>query len=246
MRTEAEVEEFRARAYFRHVILCRKCEGRGRRCSCREQFEYALEAYESCVPRQFWYVKDDQVKHNRQAFDLVIRRYVANFRRALKHGYGLLLTGDNGTGKTMFCSYVIVCALRASFTAYYTTMPQLDLDIKAGFNDAERQRRLSLMLTSDFVVIDELGKERVKASNRYMDAQLERVFKERLDDSMPVIFATNLSLQHLHQAYGPTVKSMLQGRFYTVCMEPGDYRRNQGAEMVREMGYDKPDSGSGV
>lgn len=246
MKSEDDVDEYRRRLYYKRVLMCPKCAGDSPRCSCHESYETTLAAYEACIPRQFRGMKAEDIEGNSRAYQSICQ-YVKNIRVAHKHGYGLILCGDNGTGKTMLCSHLLMCAMRAGRTAYYTTAPQLDLDHKEGFGDAEKARRLSYMLTSDFVVIDELGKERAKHSNKYMDAQMERLIKQRVDNAWPTILATNLQLLELQQAYGDTVKSMLTGKFYVIRTQPGDYRLKQRADMVREMGYDAdPEAGPGV
>jgi DNA replication protein DnaC len=94
------------------------------------------------------------------------------------------------------------------------------------------------MLTSDFLAIDELGKERSKSNNNYMDSQIERIIKGRLDDNQPMLLATNMDLETLEKAYGPTISSILLGKFRVVMMEPGDYRVRLRERMVRNMGYE--------
>jgi hypothetical protein len=71
-----------------------------------------------------------------------------------------------------------------------------------------------------------------------MDSQIERIIKGRLDDNQPMLLATNMDLETLEKAYGPTVSSILLGKFQAVMMEPGDYRAKLRDRMLKEMGYE--------
>jgi DNA replication protein DnaC len=123
---------------------------------------YRVACFEACIPRTFWNVSSADITYNVQVFSSVVVRYRKRLRRALREGYSLLFVGDNGVGKTMFSSYLLTQAIKRGFTAYYTTLTRLDADIKRGFRDKEADQRLQLMLESDFVAIDEVGKENYK------------------------------------------------------------------------------------
>lgn len=238
MRTEEEVADFKSRAFQQYVLKCKACKGKDVDCECRKKFSVSVAAYEGCIPQDFWWTMDDDVTNNRAVFDQTIVPYVAKIKTALRNGYGLLFLGDNGVGKTYFISYILMEAIRKGRTVYFTTMPDLDYNIKRGFKNGVVEERLRYMLTSDFMAIDELGKERAKADNTFMDAQVERIMKRRLDDSYPMLLATNMDADSLDKAYGPTVASMLTGKFQAVMMEPGDFRSSLQKRMVKEMGYD--------
>jgi DNA replication protein DnaC len=237
MRTIQEVKAFYAAAFHKYVDRCEKCEGIDMDCECRRKTNFMTACYESCIPKDFWYIKPESVNHNRTAFDGSVLPYVKSMNKALRRGYGLLFLGDNGAGKTYFISFILTEAIKRGRTAYFTTMPDLDWYIKRSFNDNAVATRLEEMLTSDFVAIDELGKERAKNSNVFMDAQVERMMKRRIDDCQPMLLSCNMEFGELNTAYGPTVSSMLNGKFQQVHMEPGDYREILHKEMTKEMGY---------
>ncbi len=238
MRTREEVEEFKSKAFQLYVMNCKSCYGKDSKCLCRIKYDIALLAYEGCIPQDFWCVKEGDVTNNIDVFKQTVIPYVKNLRKALKYGYGLVFFGDNGVGKTYFMSYILMSAIRKGKTVYFTSMPDLDYNIKRGFRDSEIEKRLNYMLSSDFLAIDELGKERIRTDNSYTDSQVERILKKRLDDNFPVLLATNMDYQSLSESYGPTVTSMLSGKFQMVTMEPGDFRTSLRERMIKEMGYE--------
>lgn len=239
MRTEEEVSDFRARAFQRIVTRCEACNGGDDLdCECRKKHDRIVAAFEACIPQDFWWIKESDVTNNLTVFNEVVKPYVDKLNKALRRGYGLLFLGDNGVGKTYFISYILMAAIRKGRSTYYTTMPDLDYNIKRGFKNAEIEERLHWMLTSDLLAVDEVGKERAKSSNAYMDAQVERLLKRRIDDSKSILLATNMDMDSLDKAYGPTVASMLAGKFQSLTMEPGDFRSMVRERMIEEMGYE--------
>jgi len=198
--------------------------------------DYYTQCYEAGVPRTFWDIRRDDVRYNVEPFRSVVCRYVARRRRALRHGYSLLLLGDNGCGKTMFMAYVLTQVIRRGNTAYYTTLAQLDVDIKRGFKDGEAEGRLNDLLGSDFVAIDEIGKEHYRADS-YLNTRLELLMKQRYDDGEPMLMGTNLDFGTLCEMYGASMTSMWEGKYQRVTLESGDFRRSVSSKMRRDMGY---------
>ena len=239
MRTKIEVQEYEADNYCEIIQGCPVCGGHNPDCACRAKHRASTQAYEACVPRDFWTVKAADITYNVEVFKGMVAPYCRRIVHARARGYGLAFLGDNGVGKTMFISYVLMTALRRGLTIYYTTLPKLDWDIKRSFNDRWIADRLKWMLTSDFLAIDEMGKEKFKAGDNYMRMQVERILKERFDESMPTLIATNADSPGLEDIYGTTLTSILLGKYKLVTMEPGDYRGKLGAKMASEMGYNK-------
>lgn len=238
MRSEEEVDEFTSTCAAARTS-CKKCKGKKPDCPCADRARVRAAAFEACVPKDFWDSKPSDVKFNEEVFLDVVVPYTEKIITARKNGYGILFLGDNGVGKTMFMSYVLMSAIRRGLTAYYVTMPQLDYHIKRGFNSHAYADRLQLMLTSDFIAIDEMAKERFKDGDSYIRTQVERILKQRFDDSLPVLMATNADFEGLRDVYGSTLASILVGKYQTVQMKPGDFRNNLRDEMNKRMGYGK-------
>lgn len=220
MRLGAEVEEFRA---DRAALVG------------PERAAYEAAMYRGHVPQLHWFVEPDQVRHNRAAFRQVVVQYRKNMRKAYKNGYGLLFLGDNGTGKTMFISYLLGRAVVKGFSVYYTTLAQLDIDTKRGFDDKQQQARLAELTNSDFLAIDELGKEHFKQGS-YLRTVLEALLKSRYDDGYPTFMASNVDYDDLCELYGTTIQSMWEGRYHMVRLEGGDFRKKAAQKMRKDMG----------
>ena len=195
--------------------------------------------FQSCVPLRFQEVKDSDVTHNRAVWEKFILPYEKKFKSARHHGFGIYLEGSNGVGKTMFMSYLLVQAVRAGYSAYYTTAMDLDYDMKRGFSDREVATRIEEMLWSDFWGFDELGGEQFKSGDNWAKMQVERVLKFRLDNKLPTIVASNSNPRKIESAYGPSVRSILTGSYQHVLLDGGDFRGKIQERMHSLMGYKK-------
>lgn len=242
MRTESEVESFKAEA-IRIVLDCQEpeCDGSlDSDCICVRKYQFEIEAYEACIPQDFWYTKTSDVTVNTENFKKYVKKYVVKLGVAHRKGYGLVFTGSNGVGKTTFLSYIGANAIRKGRTSYYSTVPELDHDLKKGFDDTHAKFRLEVMLTSDFLLLDEMNKETFKDIEKptWFKTQLERILKKRFDENKPVLMATNATPSQLIATYGPTFASMLSGKYRVVVMTPGDIRPMLSKKMLKEMDYE--------
>ena len=235
MRTEHEVNSFQRRTRAEITAKC-KCSDS---CDCREKAVFLVKLYESCIPHDFWDLTSKDIKFNVGSYNNVVKKYIKNLNTALRNGYGLLLSGDNGVGKTTFISLVLKDALGKGRTAYYTTLPDLLYDISKGFRDKDLSERIEYLLSSDFVAIDEIGKDKTK--NRIFAAEFhfERILKNRFDSALPTLLASNMSQKEIKATYGKTVDSMLRGKYQTIAMKEGDFRGELRKRMVKAMDYGK-------
>lgn len=197
---------------------------------------YLTECYAAGVPRSFWNVRSSDVTHNKEIFSKVICQYRKMRRKVLSKGWGLVLMGDNGSGKTMFASYVATQFLRRGTSIYYTTLVGLNEDFKRGFSDPAFSARLETALEADFLVLDELGKE--LRADGHLGVRLEQILKQRYDDARPTVLATNLSWDELVKRYGSSIESMLEGRYLKVPLSAGDYRKVSKHRMKKDLKVD--------
>jgi DNA replication protein DnaC len=240
MRTAEEVSDFFQNIKIKILQKCKKCGGTGKRgCSCRKKANYLLSAYEACIPRDFWSIKKSDVVYNKKTFKGTILNYVSRCDKALAKGYGLLIVGNNGSGKSFFLSYILGEFIKKGRFTYYTTATRLEYDLRREWKDRKISSRLEQMMGSDFVAIDELGKEKEnKAKDNYVTSHVERFLKQRFDDGMPTLLASNNGYKELCESYGETFSSMIKGRYKIVGLSSRDYRIKLGEKMEREMGYD--------
>lgn len=224
MRFESEVEDYAARIKL-------DCTA--------EDYVTNVDLYRSCIPFDFWYVRDKDVEYNRDLWEGCVKKYIGNLKLAHRRGYGLFFEGDNGVGKSMFISHVLLQAIKAGYSAYYTTVLDLDFNLKRGMNCPEIMERMDEMLAADFLALDELVKERFKDGDSWMRTQVERILKGRNDNNHPTLTASNASLDDIGSEYGSSVKSVLAGNKYQhAVFDSGDFRELMRDKMQKDMGYE--------
>lgn len=233
MRDKKDVEEHSLLTFRKIVQSCKKCSGLDNECVCRLKHQIARAAYEACIPAGFKNLKKSDVKSNRDLFEEIVLKYVENLKTALYEGYGLFFIGDNNSGKTTFISYILMTAIRAGRTVYYTTESQLEHDIKSGWKFPENQKRLDWLLTSDFLAIDEVGKKKDRSLINY---EVDRLIKMRCDNNDPAILASNKNLRELNRIYGPTFNKIIDKKYKVVTLQPVSMK-DAPKKMKRKMGY---------
>jgi DNA replication protein DnaC len=225
MRSEQDVEEYEIKQSYR-PHECKVCKGLDSKCECRREVYRDIKKYEACIPLDHWNATQRDIVHNVEVFDKVIVKYAEKLKMAYNRGYGLILIGEPGSGKTTFLCYILVRSIEKGYLPYYTTFARLEHHLKMGFHDPVAARRLEAMLTSSFVAIDDMGKENYKGGDSYFRAQFERILRERYEDRAPTLLATNSTPDVWTETYGASVESILSGKFVVAYMDPGDMRKS--------------------
>ena len=194
---------------------------------------FMVECFAAGVPKSFWFCLAKDVSYNQEVFQKIVCRYASKRKTILRRGWGMALMGDNGSGKTMFASYLATQFLRRGTSVYYTRVPKLNEDFKRGFKDDVFAVRLNEALEAELLVLDELGKE--LNSDGYLGVRLEEILKERYDNAQPTIITSNLNWTALVKRYGASIESMLEGRYLKVALEAGDFRLKTKADMKKDM-----------
>lgn len=159
------------------------------------------------VPRLFFdaeiddYIVDESKKR-------LFSNYINDIHDMFDDCVNLTLYGSNGSGKTFVTSIIIKNAYRHYYTAKRTTFTYfMSLSFK-GDKSEEDKEYLRQVYDSEFLVIDELGKENdlKSASNISL---LENLMKYREERALPIIICTNLPLAGIKEKYGDTIYSLI-------------------------------------
>ena len=107
-------------------------------------------------------------------------------------GSSLLMWGAFGTGKTALAVGLVSDRIDRGERAYFTTTPKLLDRIKATYSKegGEEDEILTLIKTVPFLVLDDLGAERV---TDWVEEKLFTIINERHDEMRDTVFTTNLS-----------------------------------------------------
>lgn len=172
------------------------------------------------VPRKFVDVVYGEFKFSGN-IDKIIRRYLENIPIMFRDSVNLLLTGPNGTGKTLVSSLIVKEAYLRRFQSRMITYQEL-LDLNLS-KEEEEQDKFRIIISSEFLVIDEVGKE-IFAKSGYNITRLEEIIRKRDTLGYPTIVCTNLNPRDLKDTYGNSIDSLIRGNSLTLVFSGSDNR----------------------
>jgi len=233
---------------------CKICGGKGHKFSDNRIFRGQSEDLEAiqcvCIKKMANYAKYDAANIPREYWDLSLEHFkesspekkilrdrvmgiTSDIQDYARQGRGMLMWGNRGTGKTMLSIEILKAAARAGYSVYYDFYPVVFNEyMKKSFSTEKAKARYEeIFATTDFVVLDELGKERdyfntsMGDSNEISKNFLEmNILKKRA--SKPTVMITNLQggMEDIRGLYGDYVHSVMSHNFDIVPFMDGDFR----------------------
>jgi len=164
---------------------------------------------------------------NRKAYETCLS-YTRSFN---KKSNGLLLVGEYGTGKTHLAVAMIHELAKKSVYGVFITTPELLQKIRTSFNneDYNQNEIMDIVKTTEFLVLDDLGAEKV---TDWVREQFYMIINARYENMLPTVITTNLSFNELEKQIGKRIVSRIIEMTDGVLFEGEDYR-------MRKLGGDK-------
>lgn len=158
----------------------------------------------------------------------LLKGYAEGIEQHVRRGWGLILTGGVGCGKTHLAVGMGIVALGLGFSVYATTLGELLLAIRASFQRETEHSEADLLETVcgvDLLILDDLGMEKPTPWAR---ERLAYVVNQRYAANLATVITTNLDLDLLESQWHGRVMSRLYGAAQAVGLhEVADYRRHQ-------------------
>lgn len=139
---------------------------------------------------------------------------------------GLLISGPVGTGKT----HLAIAVLRTVFSSaafsqiMFYPLPKLLSGIREQMGKSRKQNLLEESMKVDFLVLDDLGAERV---TDWVAEQLYILVNERYENMRPTIFTTNCDLETLEKNIGQRTMSRIMEMCDGILLTGEDYRKRK-------------------
>ena len=144
----------------------------------------------------------------------ICRNYVTYFGEMYQNGYGLILYGNVGTGKTFYSVCIANALMDMGMSIAVTSLAELSNRMSANYG-ANRNEVLRCVENVDLLVLDDLGTERTTST------AMENIFSiinARYNVNKPMIISTNLSLANLSNP-----KTIDENRLYSRILEKCKY-----------------------
>lgn len=160
--------------------------------SCNSRRVFIDSMADANIPEAYWmlsYKSFTGSAHIKSSTEAYIENIADNYR----NGKSLCYAGSPGTGKTMSACTILKAAMTKGYKASYTTMSDIV------FYMADNQYKTSFyhsLIGADFLCIDEVDSRHfaeTETSENFFGRTIERVFRYRTQNRLPIIFATNHS-----------------------------------------------------
>ena len=155
----------------------------------------------------------------------LMKKYVENFDRFKEMGYGMLLYGSVGTGKTFAAAEVVNALIDKGYTCLMTNFSRI---MNTMWSKEDKQEYLDEFNQYELLVIDDLSAER---QTEFMQDFVFQVIDARYRANLPLILTTNLSLSELSGNVMQTrVYNRLQERCLFLKVESSNKRVKRGTD----------------
>lgn len=157
-------------------------------CSATRSFIDSLA--DANIPEAYWmlsYKTFSGSEHIKKSTEDYVSCLPDNYRR----GTSICFAGSPGTGKTMSACTIIKAALKSKYTGYYTTLSDIASYLADNLYKSQFYHKL---INVDFLCIDEVDSRHfadTESSENFFARSFERVFRYRVQNRLPIIFATN-------------------------------------------------------
>lgn len=212
-------------------LKCLACAAGDTNHDCHKQRSAQKVLYEAGILRRYQLFDLDRDWTGQEGSKKIIKQYLENVDNARIQGIGLHLFGSWGLGKTALVGYILKEIAKkknpltdSKYSVYLTTFSEMITMYTSGWYDTiKRESFTKKIKLTDFLVIDDLGKEFASKSNLNI-AALDEVLRFRMSDNRPTIITTNRSLQEIENDYGEGILSLIVGDCIPCKIEGVDFR----------------------
>jgi DNA replication protein DnaC len=164
-----------------------------------------------------------------------IHDYINEPERFLSAGMGLLISGGNGTGKTLIANLILKQLIRADYRCYFSTASGMVEEFTAGWNnDEDKKRFVQKFIRTSVLCLDDLGKE-FKSSNKLSASTFDHILRTRVQSGRPTILTTNLDVNELRRGYGAAALSLLLEQSIGMHLGGSDFRPKAYTRTMTEL-----------
>ena len=232
-----DVDQLHSEIFDRLVGGCDVCGGTGRivveaddpmksrrkACGCLREVRFRCSLLTGNVPREFWTVENLVFEWNIEAREKV-GAYCDEIVTARIEGNGLVLLGENGSGKSACACLALCAAARRGWSVGYITAREFVTSSILVDRDPELKTWRDGLLRADFLVVDEMGKEYRKDGSEFAQTEMDGLLRWRRGDFRPTVVTSNLKLKELEDVYGASLWSIISDRMEILQFQPGDFR----------------------
>lgn len=185
----------------------------GYECPCTDQYILHRRFLHSGIHENFQRLGLADFEHIPDEAADVMTEYLTNADAFVAAGFGLVIHGDKGNGKTLLANLILKDLVSQGFDCYANTFASMIDAFADGWRDKEDRKWFSSRVrNADVLLIDDLFRERNKGVGTVGENALEETLRHRIARSKPTIITMNPDPEEIEKAYGGHTVSLLAER----------------------------------
>jgi len=202
---------------------CPTCNGDEPTCDCKSQLQLYKHYLAAGIGLSYQRLDWGDYHGDQEALETAIV-YLQRHKEMIRSGFGLLLYGDYGTGKTLLSVLVAKELVKLGYKVYFATFSQMVDEFTRGWGSNDEKIRFETkVVKSDVFFLDDIGKE-FRTKTNLSESTFDHVMRQRALDSRPTFLTTNMNLGELKSGYGSAIFSLLTERMIDHHVVGNDYR----------------------
>jgi DNA replication protein DnaC len=163
-----------------------------------------------------------------------INIYCKRIDEMIDKGWGVVLMGPYGTGKSLLANHILKTALEKEYSAYSREFSEMINMSITGKDYAGIEKPIYEELSKiDFYCIENVGWEYSKEQSTYVPLKLDSFITLRHQHGLPTIITMNMTASDLKKDYGDHIYSVLKGHCLFLHV-PGVDNRNSINKYIRK------------
>lgn len=146
------------------------------------------------LPEAYWRAKIQNVAESVRP---MVAKYLLNIDQIVAKGFGMLVLGETGVGKTGIAALVAKESRSRGYTVYFTTVWELRELIRSKIRFDDEMTMLQRAADVDVLVLDDLRPEDLSASGWFPKAEIESLIKDRASQRKLTVVTTQMTLPKL-------------------------------------------------
>ena len=188
------------------------------------------EYFESMrVPPRFRGVSFEQIPERERK---VVLNYAKNLPTCLKKGWGLLLWGNYGYGKSAAACCLLQTIAELGKTGLFTVFDDLAGYIINKEHYDEEETYVERLLRVDLLVIDEVI---LSSRDSFKDTCVESIFRKRLNNFKSTVFTSNLNPKQISENF-PALSAVMKEVILPVKFDTLNFRDSSAKEIEKFFG----------
>jgi len=183
-------------------------------CNCEDQYVLSLYFASRGISRRDSTISWADMTAVPQAGIEWRNNYLSNADAFVRNGFGAVLIGDSGTGKSALVNLMLRTLMFLGYDGYFIRYPSLLDWVPKTWQDEEEDHFFKKrVVNAGVLVIDDLGgstSEIEKSSPEFAMRAIDNILRHRLSVGVPTFITSRLSADKLQSIFGQSISDLIR------------------------------------